>query len=441
MAELAFGQADMVGARVLDPAVGPGTFPLAIASTQQPSSWASITAYDLDPAMIKTAGGNLANAGGLIELDTRDYLTSDIEEPFDLVIMNPPYVRQEAIPQPLKDEYSRRLLEFYGEPPPARANLYCYFLLKGLMDTRVGGFMCAVVLDSLDGTKYGTLTRRLLDRHSDTLSLETLETPFPEVLADAEVLLLKRRHPSNLPSRSSASHRENLIELGHLVDARRGRALINNRVFMASPEDTYYRASSSFVRRSRLVPGHVVTDSHPERAYLIPGEEAEQDGLVKWLAERVTRVTAAETGKGAAVVQARVKERPKTWYVHEPLSAPILFNYFLRNGPRHLLNPNAIPASDNFYLIQPHATDVLTAWMLLNTPAFARGLLEASRNAGAGLRKLQLYEYKSAIVPDWRTLSRSTLDLARHLGEQARHGTLAVETAAVELARADSRLA
>jgi hypothetical protein len=40
----------------------------------------------------------------------------------------------------------------------------------------------------------------------------------------------------------------------------------------------------------------------------------------------------------------------------------------------------------------------------LNSEKYLEPIVLASRNQGSGLQKLQLFEYKNVVVPDWRLL-------------------------------------
>ena len=88
----------------------------------------------------------------------------------------------------------------------------------------------------------------------------------------------------------------------------------------------------------------------------------------------------------------------------------IIFNYYIRNSPKHYFNSKNLNTSDNFYVstVKDSLPEII-AFLLLNTELFKNSFLNSSRNQGSGLRKLQVYEYKNTIVPDWRTLSKSEL--------------------------------
>ena len=92
-------------------------------------------------------------------LKNDDFLLADIRSSFDFVVGNPPYVRQELIPDRLMAEYRSRFETIYD-----RADLYIPFIersLKLLKDGAVLGFICA---DRWMKNKYGGPLRALVSR-------------------------------------------------------------------------------------------------------------------------------------------------------------------------------------------------------------------------------------------------------------------------------------
>ena len=78
---------------------------------------------------------------------------------FDVVIANPPYVRQEEIaPKSYKDT----LVKQYGDAAVARSDLYCYFYARGLQLLRDGGTHVFVCSNSWLDVGYGAKLQEYL---------------------------------------------------------------------------------------------------------------------------------------------------------------------------------------------------------------------------------------------------------------------------------------
>jgi hypothetical protein len=88
-----------------------------------------------------------------------DFLLAPIAETFEIVVGNPPYVRQERIPGPLLAEYRRRYCTIYD-----RADLYIPFFERGLQLLRPNGRLAFICANRWLKNKYGGPLRALIAR-------------------------------------------------------------------------------------------------------------------------------------------------------------------------------------------------------------------------------------------------------------------------------------
>lgn len=86
-----------------------------------------------------------------------DFLLADIGGPFDVVVGNPPYVRQELIPDVLLAEYRARYATVYD-----RADIYIPFIERSLLSLKPGGQQGFICADRWMKNKYGGPLRRLV---------------------------------------------------------------------------------------------------------------------------------------------------------------------------------------------------------------------------------------------------------------------------------------
>lgn len=86
-----------------------------------------------------------------------DFLLVDLPAPFDLVIGNPPYVRQELIPAVLLAEYRARYNTVYD-----RADLYIPFIERSLLGLKPGGSLGFICADRWMKNRYGGPLRALV---------------------------------------------------------------------------------------------------------------------------------------------------------------------------------------------------------------------------------------------------------------------------------------
>lgn len=79
----------------------------------------------------------------------------------DIVIGNPPYVRAERIPSPVKIA----LKKMYPSVTDTQADLYNYFIAHGLLALKSKGILCYVSPASFQKSKYGVGTRKFIDQY------------------------------------------------------------------------------------------------------------------------------------------------------------------------------------------------------------------------------------------------------------------------------------
>ncbi len=102
---------------------------------------------------------------------------------FDVVIGNPPYVRQEAIDPYYKPKY----IESHPEVGSGTADLYVYFFDSALYVANKGGIIIFITLNKYLKTKYGVgLRKKLKDRNVD-LIIDFFELPVFEASTDTSI--------------------------------------------------------------------------------------------------------------------------------------------------------------------------------------------------------------------------------------------------------------
>lgn len=86
-----------------------------------------------------------------------DFLLTDLPFDFTHVVGNPPYIRQEMIPQILIDEYRRRFATIFD-----RADIYIPFIERSLQHLAPGGALTFICADRWMKNRYGGPLRRLV---------------------------------------------------------------------------------------------------------------------------------------------------------------------------------------------------------------------------------------------------------------------------------------
>lgn len=112
---------------------------------------------------------------------------------FDLVIGNPPYVRQELIPTVLMAEYRSRYRTIYD-----RADLYIPFIERSLLSLEPGGLLGFICADRWMKNRYGGPLRALVASGFNLRSyVDMTDTPafHSDVIAYPAVTIIAREEP------------------------------------------------------------------------------------------------------------------------------------------------------------------------------------------------------------------------------------------------------
>jgi len=114
---------------------------------------------------------------------------------FDLVIGNPPYVRQESIDPKWKSHYITK----YPEVGSGTADLYVYFFDLSFSLTNRGGVINFITLNKFLKTKYGVGLRKKMQELTTDLVMDFFELPVFQASTDSaitKVINLKTEHIS-----------------------------------------------------------------------------------------------------------------------------------------------------------------------------------------------------------------------------------------------------
>ena len=119
-----------------------------------------------------------------------DFLLDPVDGSFDFIAGNPPYVRQEQIPNPLLLEYRRRYHTMYD-----RADLYIPFIERSLSLLSGGGSLSFICADRWMKNKYGGPLRKVIaDQFSLKVYVDMVDTPafHSDVIAYPAITVISR---------------------------------------------------------------------------------------------------------------------------------------------------------------------------------------------------------------------------------------------------------
>lgn len=150
------------------------------------SAKAALVALLTQEGLAKAKAARLASRW----LSSGDFLLAPIEGEFDFVVGNPPYVRQELIPEALIAQYRKLYSTLYD-----RADLYIPFIERSLRLLRPGGALSFICADRWTKNRYGGPLRALVAQefHLKTY-VDMVDTPAfsSEVIAYPAITVIER---------------------------------------------------------------------------------------------------------------------------------------------------------------------------------------------------------------------------------------------------------
>lgn len=147
-----------------------------------------------------------------------DFLLVELPHLFTHAVGNPPYVRQENIPDELLHVYRSRYRTIYD-----RADLYVPFFERCLTNITPGGVLGFICADRWMKNKYGSALRELVAKHYHLkFYVDMVDTPafHTEVTAYPAITVIKREKPgpTRVAQRPRIDH-EYLIELARIMQS------------------------------------------------------------------------------------------------------------------------------------------------------------------------------------------------------------------------------
>ncbi|MFW5792185.1 MAG: Eco57I restriction-modification methylase domain-containing protein [Desulfohalobiaceae bacterium] len=202
--------------RLLEPACGEGDFLVPVverlmeevAGNGGPGSGArdlapAVRAFEICKQSLEITHGKLKDVlvrCGVSTLDAQsllqtwlrqeDFLLADMPHRFTHVVGNPPYVRQEQVPDYLLALYRKRYATIYD-----RADLYIPFIERSLLSLENGGVLGFICADRWMKNKYGGPLRALVaEQFHLTAYVDMTDSPafHSEVIAYPAVTVIKR---------------------------------------------------------------------------------------------------------------------------------------------------------------------------------------------------------------------------------------------------------
>ena len=434
---------------ILDPCIGPNTFPKQIA-TLIPS--ATITSIEIDKSLLSYEISSFYQKNNR-KLILENFFDFPITEKFDAIIQNPPYVRHELLTKGENNkEKILKSIAGLNVSIPQKSNLYIYFLLKSLLHLKEGGKLVAITYDSWLYSEFGAHLKRILLQFGQIEAVYHFKkNAFPNASVGATIIeftkiknfdynkvkidyflyetpdcaafLQNEKAPAlRLKKNDFLTFKGNLqanidfkntlftsLEKISSVKPFRGLGTIANQYFIF--DKPMFDATLPLIKEISKIKSMSVKTA---TKYILCAEDKMNNiELQNYLLE--VKEAVEKTPKLITLRNAIAKNNH--WYkVEKKQTGNIVFNYFLRKNIDFILNINDLQVSDNFYILICKE-NIYAIYAILNSTFSKLAIFENSRNQGEGLRKIQLFEFNKVPIINPEKLGNTILFTLENLGK------------------------
>lgn len=417
--------------KILDPCIGKNVFFNELANK---NSNMKLTGLEIDSSLIAKKEKYFYKHKNR-QLFIKNFFDYSVNEKFDGIIMNPPYVRQEDLKGIINSkEKIYEIIEQLGLKVSKKSNLYVYFILKSLRHLKKNGKLVAVTYDSWLYSDFGKDFRKIINTIGTIESvIHFKEHAFEKVNIGATILVISLNKsknnfkyisfnsPNDIPDKNSLkfikSYRNNqftnisikpheyiklssnlFTELQNIsaYNISRGISALINKFFLFEKKE--FNHLVEIIKDIKMIKNMSVKN---EVKYLFNSNEeltAEEEKYLNNIKNIIIQYPELYRSTN------RLLREGKKWY-QPRLVQPgnMIFNYYFRDNTDFLLNNKLFYSADNFYNL--HIQDSLEInFAILNSSFTKYALFKTSKPQGRGLNKLQLNKFRLIRIIDQNKL-------------------------------------
>ena len=378
-----------------------------------------------------------------------DFFNYDIKNKFEIIIMNPPYVRQEEIVGKINNKsIIKSKFKNFKLFATKKSNLFVPFLVKALIQLKKEGILVAITYDAWLYTDYGKIFKRylwenycikkiihfengafegisvgatiiLIENKKNQNFIEYYNFKFPSELKDiksSKIITLDKLDFINFsnPKAKYINFDEDIfIPIDKLIDSKvqRGINALKNNLFLFK-----YKKFNNFCYKIIKSPNEIKNYSiEKEIQYILKAPKVVSDKSIKKYLELIKQQILIKPESFKALSQIINNQ---FWYeIKGNQNYNIIFNYYFRKNIDFILNNNNYLVSDNFYNFNLKES-IYEKFAILNSNITRFSILKYSKTQGEGLFKIQLNEFRKIKVINLNKISRENkLQLAK-LGKE-----------------------
>ena len=222
--------------RILEPCYGSGEFIKELSKKYKKSR---IEGIEMNDMMTGLCEKNEDMEGENIELKRGDYLKTDFEEVYDLIIGNPPFYVMK------RGDVEKDYLKYIE----GRPNIFVLFILKSLSLLKKGGILSFVLPSSFKNCLYYDKLRGLIDETCEIIGIEDNEgAKWLETTQETMILCVKKKAKDN----------------GEWVIKRGGYTIFNTKEKVKRIKELYVGSKSLNEMEIGVHVGNIVWNQHKD---------------------------------------------------------------------------------------------------------------------------------------------------------------------------------
>lgn len=416
-----------IDAEILEPCFGTGNFINQLLAL----GFKNVDGYEIDKKLFE----NVEQKFKSFNFYNQDFLTANISKKYDGVIMNPPYIRHEKIDN-LKDfGISKKVLKENKifESLPLNANLYMYFIVKAIHLLKKNGELIVIFPGSWTKTKNGAEFKKILNKYCSLINEINI---FGDVfenspLVDVIVLHLKKGKVPILTNNQKIEVKNGtlkfisknlescnlkfVIPFNKIAKIRRGLTTGCNEIFInpkfKKPESMVHLCP--IISSPKNINGYRTQNVLLDKVFIPNTKYKLTDEIKNFIKKNEKYIMSSQAPK---TLYEKIKKQKEWFNIKNIDSSGFLFSYFVRNDMKFIYNSDGYLARDNFYIIKPEIDYELT-FALLNNYYIYYQLEKIGKKYGAGLLKIQRYDFDNLKFPDFNTFSDEDIVLLKREAE------------------------
>ena len=387
---------------ILDPCFGAGVFIEELSK----KGYKNICGCELDSKLYNEISSKYN------DLYCCDFLTKRFNKKFDLIIMNPPYIRHEKINDLQEYGINKTLIQanqIYSNLPK-NANMYMYFIVKSINLLKRNGQLVVIFPGSWQKSSSG---KKFIKEINSTCKIEEIINVHGDVfednvLTDVVIMKLKKSLDDTIEYKTynvvfknnRIYYKDNIeyqdlsgscIKFDKIFKIKRGITTGYNDAFI-NPSVKNEESLKKIISTPKQILGYSTNNSKYDSILIIDDEEVCSKYLLK------VKNKILKDGKPKTLYN-KISNNKKWYQIKTFNCTGIIFNYFIRNDIRFIYNKSFEIVRDNFYIINCNFDEKL-AFALLNNYYVYYQLEKIGKKYGNGLLKIQKYDFNNLNIVD-----------------------------------------